>query len=133
MTDKKEILRMRESGMTYQQIANVVGVSRQAICSRINYYSNKRSKSPRIFEDVSENTLHVLSCIVNYFEEHGYAPSIREICELTGLKSTQSVHYQIQKLFNHGYIDTDHGFGSPRAFRVTEDGIDFVSEYIPTK
>lgn len=47
----------------------------------------------------------VLDCIIQFIQEHGYSPSIREICEMTGIKSTSSVHYRLQKLKLLGAID----------------------------
>ena len=33
----------------------------------------------------------VLEIIKSYFKEHGYSPSIRDICNLSGIHSTSSV------------------------------------------
>lgn len=59
----------------------------------------------------------ILSCIVQYINKHGYAPTVREICDVTGLKSTSTVSRQIQIMMNHGTLETDAP-GFPRAIRV---------------
>ena len=56
--------------------------------------------------------------IVAYINEHQYAPTVRELCELTGMKSTSAVHSHITRLINDGYLETDHGIGAPRALRI---------------
>ena len=47
-------------------------------------------------------TDNVLSFCKNYFEEHGYAPSVREIGNEVGLKSPSSVHHHMQELLEKG-------------------------------
>ena len=66
-----------------------------------------------------ENTRQkILQAIIQYFEEHGYAPSIRELCEMTGLKSTSSVHAHVIKMIECGMLETDCEVGASRALRV---------------
>jgi len=40
----------------------------------------------------------VYDAIVQYFKDYGYAPSVRELCEITGFKSTSSVHFYLKRL-----------------------------------
>lgn len=56
--------------------------------------------------------------IIEYICEHGYSPTVREIAEMVGLKSTSSVHSHLNIMLENGMLDTDHGFGTPRAIRV---------------
>lgn len=60
----------------------------------------------------------ILQCIIGYIEKHGYPPSVREICKMTGLKSTSSVQGHLEKLRRDGKIETDAGFNAPRAIRI---------------
>lgn len=60
----------------------------------------------------------VFNAIVDYIKEHGYSPSFRDLCDLTGLKSTSNIHYYVHKLMDKGKIESDHEFGTPRALRV---------------
>ena len=41
--------------------------------------------------------------------ENGRVPSVREICENTGLSSTSTVHYHLKHLEDKGYIVREHG------------------------
>ena len=60
----------------------------------------------------------ILNAIIDYINEHQYPPTVRELCELTGLKSTASVHGYIKKLLEDGLLETDCDIGMPRALRV---------------
>lgn len=60
----------------------------------------------------------ILGAIVSYIKEHGYAPTVREICDMVGLKSTSSVQSHLIRMLADGVIETDAGLGTPRAIRV---------------
>lgn len=64
--------------------------------------------------------------VVEYIQIHGYSPSVREIGEMTGLKSTSSVHSHLLRMFDDGMLETDAPLGTPRAIRVP--GYKFVKE-----
>ena len=51
--------------------------------------------------------LEILSYLSAFQEDHGYAPSVREICEGVHLSSTSSVHGHLSKLEEKGYIKRD--------------------------
>ena len=61
--------------------------------------------------------------ILNYIKEEilakGYPPTVREICEVVGLKSTSSVHSHLSTLENNGYIRRDPT--KPRAIEIVDD------------
>lgn len=61
---------------------------------------------------------NILNYIIEYMTEYGYSPSVREIGEAVGLKSTSSVHTHLTRMFKEGTIETDTGIGTPRAIRV---------------
>ena len=46
----------------------------------------------------------VLDCIRRHLEEHNRTPTIRQICEELGLKSTFSVSTQINRLQKKGHL-----------------------------
>lgn len=52
-----------------------------------------------------------------YMRENGYPPSVREICEGTGLKSTSSVCYYMKQMRKLGLIISGPEL-SPRAFTL---------------
>lgn len=70
---------------------------------------------------VSQRALiSIYDFIYRYTEIHKYTPTMREIKEGTYYKSTCTVKYALDELYKEGKIETDHGLGSPRAYRVTE-------------
>lgn len=60
----------------------------------------------------------VFEFIVQSVRKNGYAPSIREICESLGLRSTSTVHYHLTALAQRGMIEWEGG--KNRAIRVLE-------------
>ena len=54
----------------------------------------------------------------------GYPPSVREIGELVGLKSTSSVHAHLNSLEKKGYIRKDPT--KPRTIEITDDSFNFT-------
>ena len=65
----------------------------------------------------------VYNFIVGFVTENGFAPSVREICAGTGLKSTSSVHSHLLGLESEGKIEIKQGY-SPRAIKLV--GYKFV-------
>ena len=66
--------------------------------------------------------------ILDYIKEEilskGYPPTVREICEKVGLKSTSSVHSHLSTLENNGYIRRDPT--KPRAIEIIDDEFGLV-------
>ena len=60
----------------------------------------------------------ILQYIITYIQQHGYSPSVREIGDAVGLKSTSSVHSRLAHMLKMGMLETDAKTGSPRAIRV---------------
>lgn len=46
----------------------------------------------------------VMECLQSFHAENGFAPSLRDIGQATGLTSTSSVNYQLKRLVDLGYI-----------------------------
>ena len=61
--------------------------------------------------------------ILDYIKEEilkkGYPPTVREICERVGLRSTSSVHSHLNTLEENGYIRRDPT--KPRAIEIIDD------------
>lgn len=55
----QELRKMRDDGMTYQQISNIVGMTKQAVHSRINYESHSMTPEQRL---VYRHYQHVSKC-----------------------------------------------------------------------
>ncbi|MBW3618892.1 MAG: transcriptional repressor LexA [Actinobacteria bacterium] len=69
--------------------------------------------------DLSDRQRAILEVISGHVEAHGYPPSVREICNAVGLKSTSSVHAQLATLEEKGFLRRDHT--KPRALEVARD------------
>lgn len=80
---------------------------------------NKNIATPRQME--------ILEAIIQYIEKNQYPPTVREIGELTGLRSTSSVQRHLKNLINRGLIESEE-IGAPRAIRVP--GYKFVREEV---
>ena len=46
----------------------------------------------------------ILNFLTQFMNEHGYAPTVREICNAVGLQSTATVHYHLNDLRDAGLI-----------------------------
>ncbi len=51
-----------------------------------------------------EKLTRVMDYIRKFSEENGYTPSVREICQQCGIKSTATVHSYIEKLQERGFL-----------------------------
>ncbi len=69
-----------------------------------------------MYEDLSKSQKAILKYIIKTTTTRGYPPSVREICRAVGLKSTSSVHNNLEKLQSFGYIRRDPS--KPRAIEV---------------
>ena len=49
----------------------------------------------------------ILNFLTQFVNEHGYAPTVREICTAVGLQSTATVHYHLNALRGAGLIEMD--------------------------
>lgn len=68
-----------------------------------------------------EKQHEILEFIHKEVADRGYPPTVREICNATGLASTSTVHGHLSRLEKQGYILRDPA--KPRAIEVTEDGL----------
>lgn len=69
--------------------------------------------------ELSKNQAKILETIILKINKFGYPPSVREICEAVGLKSTSTVHSHLNKLEKLGYIKRNPA--KPRAIEVLND------------
>ena len=53
---------------------------------------------------MSKREKEILEIIKTFINENGYSPTVREICALSGLRSTSSVHQYIKRLKVKGHI-----------------------------
>lgn len=69
--------------------------------------------------DLTARQQQILEMIRTTVADRGYPPSVREIGEAVGLKSTSSVHSQLESLERTGYLRRDPS--RPRAIEVRID------------
>ena len=72
-----------------------------------------------IMDELSEKEIIILEIIKHKIASAGYSPTVREICEFTGIKSTSTIHYTLNKLEKKGYIEKLNGM--PRTIRVCKE------------
>lgn len=68
---------------------------------------------------ISKKQMEILEYIKTQILQRGYPPSVRQICEAVGLKSTSSVHAHLESLEHNGYIRRDSSL--PRAIEILDD------------
>lgn len=73
-----------------------------------------------IYTDLTPRQAAVLDFIKRVWAEKGYSPSVREICDGVGLKSTSTVHNHLKSLEELGYIRRNNS--KQRAIEVVMDG-----------
>jgi len=75
-------------------------------------------------EKATAKQQEILDYIKDEILRKGYPPTVREICETVGLKSTSSVHSHLETLERNGYIRRDPT--KPRAIEICDDGFQMV-------
>ena len=75
--------------------------------------------------DLSAKQQQILEYVKSEVREKGYPPSVREICEAVGLKSTSTVHGHLARLEKKGLIRRDPT--KPRAIEILSDQPDYPS------
>ena len=77
--------------------------------------------------DLSSKQREILEYMITSVRSKGYPPSVREICEATGLKSTSTVHGHLSRLEKKGYIKRNPS--KPRAIELLVNTEDEVDDY----
>lgn len=67
---------------------------------------------------LNEREEQILKAIMDYNNKNGFNPSIREIGEIVGLKSSSTVHKYLGSLEEKGYIERKEN--CPRALKVVK-------------
>ncbi|WP_058485483.1 transcriptional repressor LexA [Defluviitalea phaphyphila] len=69
---------------------------------------------------IGDKQQEILNYLKKEIKEKGYPPSVREICDAVGLKSTSTVHGHLNRLEKKGLIRRDPT--KPRAIEILDDG-----------
>ena len=78
-----------------------------------------------MYEDLEKREMEILFYIKRFIDSNGYPPSIREICNGCTIKSTSTVHSNLEKLELKNYIR--RGATINRAIEVIRQDDDFLS------
>lgn len=70
-------------------------------------------------QNITDKQRKVLEFIKKELKKKGYPPSVREICEGLGIRSTSTVHGYLERLEKNGLIRRDPT--KPRAIEILED------------
>ena len=73
---------------------------------------------------ISQKQQEILAYLKKEIINRGYPPSVREICEAVGLRSTSSVHSHLATLEKNGYIRRDPS--KPRAIEIVDDNFNMT-------
>src|SRR3954462_414957 len=78
--------------------------------------------SSTMLEDMEKNGLtprqqQILELLGRFTTDHGYPPTVRELCRLAGVSSTDTIPYHLDKLREKGLLEEAKGLS--RAAQVT--------------
>ena len=79
---------------------------------------------------VSKKQEEILNYIDKTIKSNGYSPTVREICEAVGLKSTSTVQYHLKKLIDLGFINKSENISRSITSRTIDSkyGIPILGE-----
>lgn len=55
-------------------------------------------------KDLTNRQRQIYEVLISYIAEYGFAPTVREMCKLTGLASTSSITLHLKTIEDKGYI-----------------------------
>ena len=68
---------------------------------------------------ITKKQMEILECIKQAILDNGYPPTVRELCDMVHLKSTSSIHANLEALERNGYIRRDPS--KPRAIEIVDE------------
>lgn len=77
-----------------------------------------------MYDDLNQREMEILIFIKRFYETKGYPPTVREICTGTNIKSTSTVHSNMEKLELKNYIRRDPT--KPRAIEFLDQENDVL-------
>ncbi len=69
-------------------------------------------------------TQTILVFLADFSEQHGWMPTLREICDRCDISSKSVVNYHLHKLVESGHIERE--LHTARAIRITEQGGEYI-------
>jgi repressor LexA len=85
-------------------------------------------RCPRMHNNINDSQKTILNFIKQMVAEKGYPPSVREICQGVGIRSTSTVHSHLTKLEKAGLIRKDPT--KPRAIEILDQETSFAKKEI---
>lgn len=73
---------------------------------------------------LTERQEEILRAIHKYIQANRISPTVRNICDLVGLRSSSTVHGYLSNLEKDGFITKLDN--SPRSITVTEKGMELI-------
>lgn len=70
--------------------------------------------------NLTQRRIDLMVFIQEFRDEHGYAPTTRELTQLLGAASVSNTHAHLELLRRGGLVDWSPGL--PRTIRITPDG-----------
>ena len=79
---------------------------------------------------ISKKQEEILNYIDKTIKSNGYSPTVREICEAVGLKSTSTVQYHLKKLIDLGFLNKSENISRSITSRTVDSkyGIPILGE-----
>ena len=79
---------------------------------------------------VSKKQEEILNYIDKTIKSNGYSPTVREICDAVGLKSTSTVQYHLKKLIDLGFLNKSENISRSITSRTVDSkfGIPILGE-----
>lgn len=60
-------------------------------------------------DSLTQKQQAILRLVKTFMADHGYAPTVRELCRLAGLRSPDTVQFHLDNLRNKGYLGSVQG------------------------
>ena len=73
---------------------------------------------------LTEKQIDILKAIYLYIQANGISPTVRNICDLVGVRSSATGHSYINALESRGYITRKKTI--PRSIVITEKGLELI-------
>lgn len=70
-------------------------------------------------EELTERQQQLLALLKNFTADHGYAPTVRELCRLAGVRSPDTIQYHLDRLREKGLLE--EAKGRSRAAQITSE------------
>lgn len=85
----------------------------------------------RIGPALSKREARVLNYLVSYLTQHGYQPTVRQICKACRCKSTKTVSELLARLGEKGYVESPTTTSRARAIHIVGITVTITRTVIP--